>query len=81
MLNLCVAGHRTEAFECESESRSILSTPFPHCYQSRYVMTSPLPRRLGFDPGAVHVGFVADKVAPVQISLPVLRLSHVSITY
>ena len=40
----------------------------------------PLPRSPGFDPGAVNVGFVADKVAPVEVSLPVLRLSHVSIT-
>jgi len=80
MINLRVMGHRMEASEFESESRSILATPFPHCYQSRYAMTSPLPRRSGFDPGPVHVGFVADEVAPVQVSLPVLRLSPVSIT-
>jgi len=74
MINLRVTGHRMEGSEFESESRSILPTPFPHCYQSCYAMTSPLPRRPGFDPGPVHVGFVADKVAPVQVSLPVLRL-------
>jgi hypothetical protein len=69
-----------EASEFESESRSILPNLFSHCYQSRYAMTSPLPRGSGFDPGAVHVGFVADIVAPVQVSLSVLRLSPVSIT-
>jgi hypothetical protein len=41
MTNLRVTGHRIEASEFESESRSILPTPFPHCYQSRYAMTSP----------------------------------------
>jgi hypothetical protein len=28
------------------------------------------PRRPGFDPGSVHVGFVVDKVAPGQVFLP-----------
>jgi hypothetical protein len=54
--------------------------PFPHCNHSCYAMTSPLSGRPGFDPGPVNVGFVADKVAPVQVSLPVLSLSPVSIT-
>jgi hypothetical protein len=37
------------------------------------------PRRLGFAPRSVHVGFVVDKVAVGQVSLRVLRLSYVNI--
>jgi hypothetical protein len=36
------------------------------------------PRRPGFDPGSVHVGFVVDKVALVQVFPRVLRFSPVS---
>jgi hypothetical protein len=36
------------------------------------------PRRLGFDPGSVHVGFVLDKVVLGQVFLRVLRFSPVS---
>jgi hypothetical protein len=36
------------------------------------------PRRPGFDPGSVHVGFVVDKVALGQVFLRVLRFSPVS---
>jgi len=37
------------------------------------------PRRPGFAPGSVHVGFVVDKVALGQVFLRVLRFSPVSI--
>ena len=37
------------------------------------------PRRPGFDPGSVHVGFVVDNVALGQVFLRVLRFSPVSI--
>ena len=36
------------------------------------------PRRPGFDPGSVHVGFVVDKVALGQVFPRVLRFSPVS---
>jgi hypothetical protein len=36
------------------------------------------PRRPGFDPGSVLVGFVVDKVALGQVSLRVLRFSPVN---
>jgi hypothetical protein len=36
------------------------------------------PRRPGFDPGPVHVGFVVDKVALVQVFTRVCRFSPVS---
>jgi hypothetical protein len=36
------------------------------------------PRRPGFDPGSVHVGFVVDKVALGHVFLGVLRFSPVS---
>jgi hypothetical protein len=36
------------------------------------------PRRHGFDPGSVRVGFVVDKVALGQVFLPVLRFSPVN---
>jgi hypothetical protein len=37
------------------------------------------PRRAGFAPGSIHVGFVVDKVALGQVFLPVLRFSPVNI--
>jgi hypothetical protein len=37
-----------------------------------------LPRRPGFDPGSVHVGFVVDKVALKQVFLRVHRFSPVN---
>jgi hypothetical protein len=36
------------------------------------------PRRLGFDPGSVHVGFVVDKVVLGQVFPRVLRFSPVN---
>jgi hypothetical protein len=36
------------------------------------------PRRLGFDPGSVHVGFVVDKVPLGQVFPRVLRFSPVN---
>jgi hypothetical protein len=36
------------------------------------------PRRPGFDPGSVHVGFVVDKMALGQVYLRVLRFSPVN---
>jgi hypothetical protein len=36
------------------------------------------PRRPGFDPGSVHLGFVVDKVVLGQVLLRVLRLSPVN---
>jgi hypothetical protein len=36
------------------------------------------PRRPGFDPGSVHVGFVVDKVALGQVFPRVLRFSPVN---
>jgi hypothetical protein len=38
-----------------------------------------LPRRPGFAPGSVHVGFVVDKMALEQVFLQVLRFSPVNI--
>jgi hypothetical protein len=37
------------------------------------------PRRPGFDPGLVHVGFVVDKVALGQVFPRVLRFSPVNL--
>jgi hypothetical protein len=37
------------------------------------------PRRPGFAPGSIHVGFVVDKVAVGQVFLRVLRFSPVII--
>jgi hypothetical protein len=37
------------------------------------------PRRPGFAPGSIHVGFVVDKVALAQVFLRVLRFSPVNI--
>jgi hypothetical protein len=37
------------------------------------------PRRPGFNPGPVHVGFMVDKVALGQVFLRVLRLSPVNL--
>jgi hypothetical protein len=37
------------------------------------------PRRPGFTPGSIHVGFVVDKVALGQVFLRVLRFSPVNI--
>jgi hypothetical protein len=39
------------------------------------------PRRPGFAPGWIHVGFVVDKVALGQVFLQVLRFSPVSISF
>jgi hypothetical protein len=39
------------------------------------------PRRLGFAPGSIHVGFVVDKVALRQVFLRVLRFSPVNISF
>jgi hypothetical protein len=36
------------------------------------------PRRTGFDPGSVHVGFVVDKVSLGQVFPRVLRFSPVN---
>jgi hypothetical protein len=36
------------------------------------------PRRPGFDPGSVHVGFVMDKVALGQVFSRILRFSPVN---
>jgi hypothetical protein len=36
------------------------------------------PRRLGFDPGSVHVGFMVNKVALGQVFPPVLRFFPVN---
>jgi hypothetical protein len=38
------------------------------------------PRRPGFDPGSVHVGFVVDKLALGQVFPRVLRFSPVNFT-
>jgi hypothetical protein len=45
----------------------------------RRLVTGLSPRRPGFDPGSVHVGFVVDKVALGQAFLRVLRFSPVSL--
>ena len=37
----------------------------------RRLVAALSPRRLGFDPGSVHVGFVVDKVAEGQVFLRV----------
>jgi hypothetical protein len=46
----------------------------------RRLVACLLPRRPGFDPGSVHVGFVVDKVALGQVFPRVLRFSPVNIT-
>jgi hypothetical protein len=45
---------------------------------ARRLVAGLSPRRPGFSPGSVHVGFVVDKVAPGQGFLRVLRFSPVS---
>jgi hypothetical protein len=45
----------------------------------RWLVAGLSPRRPGFALGSIHVGFVADKVALVQVFLRVLRLSPVNI--
>jgi hypothetical protein len=45
----------------------------------RWLVTGLSPRRPGFAPGSIHVGFAVDKVALGHVSLRVLRFSPVSI--
>jgi hypothetical protein len=45
----------------------------------RSLVAALSPRRPGFAPGSIHVGFVVDKVAVGQVFLRVLRFSPVSI--
>jgi hypothetical protein len=45
----------------------------------RRLVTGLPPRRSGFAPGSVHVGFVVDRVAMGQVFLAVLRFFPVSI--
>jgi hypothetical protein len=47
----------------------------------RTLVTGLSPRRPGFAPGAIHMGFVVDKVALGQIFLRVLRFSPVNIPF
>jgi hypothetical protein len=47
----------------------------------RSLVASRLPRRPGFAPGSIHVGFLVDKVALGQVFLLVLRFSPVSISF
>jgi hypothetical protein len=62
---------------------------FTHCTEAQQTVRSAVPwlrllaaglppRRPGFDPGSVHVGFVMDKVTLGQVFLRVLRFSPVS---
>jgi hypothetical protein len=54
---------------------------FTYTYQMSFqnkINASCIPRRPGFDPGSVHVGFVVDKVALGQVFHPVLRFSPVN---
>jgi hypothetical protein len=44
----------------------------------RRLVASLLPRRSGFAPGSVFVGFVAEKVALGQVCLRVIRVSPVN---
>jgi hypothetical protein len=44
----------------------------------RRLVAGLTPRRLGLDPGSVHVGFVLDKVALGQVFPRVLRFSSIS---
>jgi hypothetical protein len=44
----------------------------------RWLVAGLSPRRPGFDPGSVHVGFVVDKVALGQVFPRVLRFSPVN---
>jgi hypothetical protein len=46
----------------------------------RQLVTGLSPRRPGFDPCSVHVGFVVDKMALGQVSPRVLRFSPVNFT-
>jgi hypothetical protein len=48
-----------------------LNVPMAVPWLRRLVAGLPL-RRPGFDPGLVHVGFVVDKVARVQVFLQVV---------
>jgi hypothetical protein len=53
----------------------------PHCQAVpwlRRLAAGLPPRRPGFDPGSVHVGFVVDKVALGQVFPRVLRFSPVN---
>jgi hypothetical protein len=45
----------------------------------RSLVTGLSPRRPGFAPGSIHVGFVVDKVTLEQVFLRVLRFSSVNI--
>jgi hypothetical protein len=45
----------------------------------RRIVTGLTPRRPGFDPGSVHVGFVVEIVALGQVYPRVLRFSPVSL--
>jgi hypothetical protein len=45
----------------------------------RRLVAGLAPRRPGFKPGSVHVGFMVDKVALGQVSLRVLLFSPVSV--
>jgi hypothetical protein len=58
-----------EAGKCTS-FRIILFKAVPHL---RRLVSGILPRRPGFTPRPIHVGFVVDKVALGQVFLQVLR--------
>jgi hypothetical protein len=45
----------------------------------RLLVVSVPPRRPGFDPGSVHVGFFVDKVALGKVFLRELRFSPVNV--
>jgi hypothetical protein len=47
----------------------------------RSLVSGLSPRRLGFAPGSIHVGFVVDKVALGQVFLRVLRLFFLNISF
>jgi hypothetical protein len=58
---------------------TLLTASVIGCAMAQAVSRRPLPRRPGFDPKSVHVGFVVDKVALRQVFPRVRRFSHVNI--
>jgi hypothetical protein len=64
--------------ELESSNQFTLRLPTMAVPWLRRLVAGLSPRRTGFDPGSVHVGFVVDKVALGQVFLRVLRFSLVN---
>jgi hypothetical protein len=79
-ITIYVAGHLTPC-SCLASVRVLSSLHFLYCIilflmavpWLRWLVAGHSPRRSGFAPGSIHVGFMVDKIALRQVFLRVLR--------